>query len=290
VALLQDSLRKIEEFMRGIFEKPFTKLIALQPIDISNKLKLEMDDNIQVQSEGRRLAPHVYDIFLSIEDHQRFAPTQDALIHDWQEKLVEFARREGYTLIMMPILRLHPDSKLPAGEVRIEVGGAETSNGGLAGGTGTQAISATQLAELRKRWPTSQPAFTDDVLPSQPVSALSPLPGPPASFAQPPMAVQMPQAWLIVKPPQGVQEKRRIEKPVMSIGRQLDNDVCTKDERVSRYHARIKYDSRTGLFTIIDLGSTNGITINGQQNVRQHDLRNGDKFTIGSYNFRFERR
>jgi pSer/pThr/pTyr-binding forkhead associated (FHA) protein len=41
---------------------------------------------------------------------------------------------------------------------------------------------------------------------------------------------------------------------------------------------------------IFDLGSTNGITINGTPHLRQHTLRSGDRFTIGSYDFYFERR
>ena len=36
--------------------------------------------------------------------------------------------------------------------------------------------------------------------------------------------------------------------------------------------------------------ATNGITINGTPGMRQHTLRVGDRFTIGSYDFYFERR
>ena len=99
----------------------------------------------------------------------------------------------------------------------------------------------------------------------------------------------MPQAWLTIRLPQAGQKVYRIEKPVVNIGRQLTNDIIVEDKRVSRYHAQIKYQP-DGQFAIFDLGSTNGITINNVPNMRQHTLRTGDRFTIGSYDFYFERR
>ena len=99
----------------------------------------------------------------------------------------------------------------------------------------------------------------------------------------------MPQAWLTIRLPQAGQKVYRVEKPVVNIGRQLTNDIIVEDKRVSRYHAQIKYQA-DGQFTIYDLGSTNGITVNGTPHLRQHLLRSGDRFTIGSYDFYFERR
>src|SRR5258708_39458208 len=97
------------------------------------------------------------------------------------------------------------------------------------------------------------------------------------------------QAWVTIRLPQRAQKVYHIEKPVVNIGRQLTNDIIVEDKRVSRYHAQIKYQSN-GQFAIFDLGSTNGITINGTPHLRQHTLRSGDHFMIGSYDFYFERR
>ena len=102
-------------------------------------------------------------------------------------------------------------------------------------------------------------------------------------------AVALPPARLTIRLPQGGQQVFRIEKPIVNIGRQLSNDIIVEDKRVSRYHAQIKFQP-DGQFAIFDLGSTNGITINGTPNMRQHILRTGDRFTIGSYDFYFERR
>ncbi len=97
----------------------------------------------------------------------------------------------------------------------------------------------------------------------------------------------MPQAWLTIRLPQTADQTYRIGKPVVNIGRQLDNDIIVEDKRVSRYHAQIKFQN--GDYGLFDLGSTNGITINNIPNQRQHTLHNGDSFTIGSYDFYFQR-
>jgi len=110
---------------------------------------------------------------------------------------------------------------------------------------------------------------------------------PPAMPSAP--LVNVPPAQLTIRLPQAGQQTYRIEKAIINIGRQLSNDIIVEDKRVSRYHAQIKYQP-DGAFAIFDLGSTNGITINGTPGMRQHTLRNGDRFTIGSYDFYFERR
>ena len=114
--------------------------------------------------------------------------------------------------------------------------------------------------------------------------------GPAASIPQTiqPQA-NMPQAWLTIRLPQAGQQTYRIEKSVVNIGRQLTNDIIVEDKRVSRNHAQIKFQP-DGQFAIFDLGSTNGITINNIPHLRHQVLRNGDRFTIGSYDFYFERR
>ena len=161
----------------------------------------------------------------------------------------------------------------------------------------TQALSAEQLAQLRTQLPPGQalPGISNPGVmttgaynyPTGGAMGSNPSLMPPtiAPSAQP----AMPQAWLTILLPQSGQKVYRIEKPVINIGRQLTNDIIVEDKRVSRYHAQIKYQA-DAQFTIYDLGSTNGITVNGTPHLRQHPLRNGDRFTIGSYDFYFERR
>lgn len=310
----QNPLSKVESFIQRIVERPFNRLFPskLEPVEIARKLERAMDENLMLQSEGRRLAPNSYDIYLSMKDHQQMDSSQASLIRDWQNHLIEFARRRHYTLKTVPIIRLHSDTKLNTSEIRIETAQADA---GEAGQMSTQALSAAQLAEIRAQVAPSQPLpGIDSSHPGQAARQSSaqhgntnlgasspnhPLPSSPGyeqgyspnqtngggSGAN---MAPMPQAWMTIRLPQAGQQNYRIEKPVVNIGRQLSNDIIVEDKRVSRYHAQIKYQD--GQFAIYDLGSTNGITINNTPHMRQHTLRNGDHFTIGSYDFYFERR
>jgi hypothetical protein len=297
----QNPLSKVESFMQRIVESPFAFLFPskLQPAEIARKLERAMEDSILLQGEGRRLAPDIYDIFLSYKDHQQLLPVEATLKKGWQDHLVQVARQRHYTLRAMPVLRLHASSELRPGMVRIDAQlqdrqharvGDDTST--EVGPMATQALSAEQLAQLRAQMPPGQqlPGLPDAIMlsgssPNNPNSSAI-LPG---GYSQAAPLPTLPQAWLTIRLPQMVQKVYRIEKPVVNIGRQLTNDIIVEDKRVSRYHAQIKYQPNSQ-FTIFDLGSTNGITINGTPHLRQHTLRSGDRFTIGSYDFYFERR
>jgi hypothetical protein len=279
----QNPLTKFEEFVQGLIEGPFARLFPsrLEPVELMHKLERAMHDNTLLQGEGRRLAPNTYDIYLSIKDHQALAASQSMLIRDWQNELVEIARHRHYTLRTVPIIRLHADSSLHPGSVRVET--SMGSDGQGAGDMHTQALSAEQLAALQAQLPKGQPGIVSGALPDRRGAPRGSNPN------LPPVSTPMPSARLVIRMPQGGQQSYPIEKSIINIGRQLSNDIIVEDKRVSRYHAQIKYQV-DGQFVIYDLGSTNGITINNTPHMRQHVLRNGDKFTIGSYDFHFERR
>ncbi len=63
------------------------------------------------------------------------------------------------------------------------------------------------------------------------------------------------------------------------VGRSGDLDLVLADDMVSRKHARISV--RGGVVTIQDLGSTNGIFVNGEK-VKKARLREGDRILIGA--------
>jgi hypothetical protein len=68
-----------------------------------------------------------------------------------------------------------------------------------------------------------------------------------------------------------------LDRPVVNIGRRLDNQIILEDPRVSRTHAQLRV--RDGQFVLFDLGSTSGTEVNGRA-VHQHILRPGDVVTI----------
>ena len=69
------------------------------------------------------------------------------------------------------------------------------------------------------------------------------------------------------------------------IGRESKNDIVVHDINASRTHAELRLEPQ-GVWTITDLGSTNGTLVNGAE-IATHPLREGDRITIGMTNYVF---
>ena len=72
---------------------------------------------------------------------------------------------------------------------------------------------------------------------------------------------------------------------VVSIGRLRDCDVTLDDVKVSRRHAEVHPDGDG--YLVMDLGSTNGTTVNGFA-IDRHRLVDGDLIGVGGATLRFE--
>jgi pSer/pThr/pTyr-binding forkhead associated (FHA) protein len=68
-----------------------------------------------------------------------------------------------------------------------------------------------------------------------------------------------------------------IDKPVMNIGRSLDNHIIIDDTRVSRNHAQIR--NIKGRFVLFDLNSTGGTFVNNEQ-INQMVIFPGDVISL----------
>jgi pSer/pThr/pTyr-binding forkhead associated (FHA) protein len=77
-----------------------------------------------------------------------------------------------------------------------------------------------------------------------------------------------------------------IDKQSIVIGRSKDCDIRLPDPNVSRRHAEVRQEG-TG-YWILDLGSTNGLTVNGRRQQRAK-LENEDRITVGSTDLVFRR-
>jgi pSer/pThr/pTyr-binding forkhead associated (FHA) protein len=75
-----------------------------------------------------------------------------------------------------------------------------------------------------------------------------------------------------------VVSQRRLDKPVLTMGRLANNDVPIPSQLVSRLHAKIRWENGTWL--IEDADSLNGIKYQGDR-VDRHDFRNGDQIVLG---------
>jgi pSer/pThr/pTyr-binding forkhead associated (FHA) protein len=73
-----------------------------------------------------------------------------------------------------------------------------------------------------------------------------------------------------------------VQKPVVSIGRGDSCDWKIDDDTLSKEHAALEFTS--GGFRLRDLGSKNGIRVNGSD-VKVAELESGDRFQLGSHEF-----
>jgi len=76
-----------------------------------------------------------------------------------------------------------------------------------------------------------------------------------------------------------------ISEAVITIGRDLDNDIILDDVHVSREHAQLR--RRYGQYILYDLDSTGGTTVNDRP-VRETPLQPGDVIAFAGVKVRFE--
>ena len=77
----------------------------------------------------------------------------------------------------------------------------------------------------------------------------------------------------------------QLDHEVLTIGRLSDCEVVVADKGASRRHAQLR--SKDGVWTLTDLGSTNGTRLNGQT-VQTRALEDGDRITIGTTVLEFQ--
>ena len=75
-------------------------------------------------------------------------------------------------------------------------------------------------------------------------------------------------------------EVRVLSEFPATLGRSPANDVCLENHKASRRHAAIEWQSEGPI--LVDLGSRNGITVNGIR-VSKSRLQRGDQFSIGTH-------
>lgn len=260
-------MSKFEAMMQGAVEGSFGRIFRsrLQPVELASKLTRAMESNLQIGPE-RRLAPNLYDVSLSHRDYEYFAKFKVSLKQQLAEALINVARDRGYMLLSVPIVRFHEDAGLVTGETHIATQVLDARNapveeidttGGGPGVEETRAMSPAEAQALVRQ-------------------------------AQRQTAVQtIPPAWLtLIRPARG--NPMQLTKSVIHIGRHLSNDVVVNDKRVSRYHAEIRYEH--GQFVLYDLGSTNGVGINGVMTHQAVPLKTNDRVLVGSHEFVFQRK
>ncbi len=96
----------------------------------------------------------------------------------------------------------------------------------------------------------------------------------------------IPWGWLEHRSGRFQGQKLALNRTVISIGREEDNDIWLDDETSSRYHAELVWDN--GQVYITDCNSLNGVLLNGRRIRGTLVVKNGDLIEIGYHRFIFE--
>ncbi|HEY5660333.1 MAG TPA: DUF3662 and FHA domain-containing protein [Gaiellaceae bacterium] len=246
--------RKIEALFEGVFGRAFRTNV--QPVELARKLAKEMDDHRTV-SVSRVYVPNEYTVYLSPDDRQQFESYEQNLRGELQEYLSEHARREDYALLSQPHVTMETDADLDVGEFGIATRMVHPDRGGGAEPMPDVAPGATMIYK-----PKTVPE------PTQAVSA--------AELGVEPELVTL--SW------NG--SSHEVKQRRVVIGRSRDCDIQLADANVSRRHAELRQEGAS--YWIVDLGSTNGLEVNGKR-VKRAKLRSGDTITLGSTELRFAR-
>jgi FHA domain-containing protein len=255
MSILRSIEHKIEGLLEGMFGRAFRTNV--QPVELARKLAKEMDDHRTI-SVSRVYVPNEYTVYLSPDDRSQFETYESSLVDELQEHLADHARRERYALLSPPRVAIETDEDLAVGEFGIATRMAQPERGRPR----EQRRSATGPGETM--------VYKQAPVPTQAVSAEE-------------LGVEAEPAVLDVDG-----ERHAIDKQRVVIGRSRECDIQIADPNVSRRHAEVRREGAA--FWLVDLGSTNGIDVNGR---RQHraKLSDGDRLTVGTTElvFRLER-
>ena len=93
-----------------------------------------------------------------------------------------------------------------------------------------------------------------------------------------PQAPSVGKARVLIEIEGRIVGERQLDKPILSVGRISGNDIQVLADRVSRLHARIRWEN--GSWIIEDADSLNGINFHGNR-IDRHILTNGDRIMLG---------
>jgi hypothetical protein len=227
----------------------------VQPVELARKLAKEMDSH-KTAGVARVYVPNEYTVYLSGKDRTRLEGYERSLEQELSGYLLEHARRRSYDLLTRPTVAFETDERLRLGEFGIQ----------------------TRLVK---------PPAHEGEAPSQGEEGHTMVYS--AVRDAPPAAQESPSRRTEAKP-RGivtVDDRRYVlDAERSTVGRSRDADCVLRDPNVSRHHAELRRSPR-GEWTIADLGSTNGIKVNGRR-VGSTRLKSGDQVTVGTTTFRFD--
>ncbi|MFJ6853876.1 FhaA domain-containing protein [Streptomyces sp. NPDC091271] len=273
-------MKRFEQRLEGLVNGTFAKVFKseVQPVEIAGALQRECDNNASIWNRERTVVPNDFIVELSTPDYERLSPYSGQLGDELSGLVRDYAKQQRYTFMGPIKVHLEKADDLDTGlyRVRSRTLASSSSQQGQQGGPASHAQPNRPAAPQGQGGYGYPPASAPPMPPAPPPGAGRS--GGPSSDWRPPAASgPMPDAqvrrWIEING-----TRHQISRPTLVMGRSTDADVRIDDPGVSRRHCEI----RTGTpSTIQDLGSTNGIVVDGQHTTRA-TLRDGSRIVVGS--------
>jgi Protein of unknown function (DUF3662)/FHA domain len=253
MSVLRNLESKIADLVEGTFGRVFRS--EVRPVELARGLVKEMEEHKTV-SVSRVYVPNEYVVWLSPDDRTRFEGVEHEIADELGAYVLEHARREKLALVSRPEVTFQTDDALNLGEFGIQArlvrhqaddAGAGRAEQGDHGHTMVYSTSDRIREELDK-------------------------PRGPEPTGR---------AMVLAEG-----KRMLVGRSGAVLGRSRECDVTLNDPNVSRRHAEIRPDGRGG-WMVEDLGSTNGVKLNGRQISGATRLEPGDRLALGTADVRF---
>jgi hypothetical protein len=252
MSVLRNLEAKLTDLVEGTFGRVFKS--EVRPVELARKLAREMDEHKTV-SVSRTYVPNEYVVYLSPDDRSRLEGVEESLIDELSAYLLEHARTERLALPSRPQIEFKTDDRLSLGEFGIQA-------------------RLVRPSENPERPEPEQAGHGNTMIYSTAGRLREPVEE--VQGVRPTRALLLAEGRRHVIPPGGA-----------LVGRSRDCDVVLSDANVSRRHAEV-LPAAAGTWTIADLGSTNGVVVNGRKIQGAAQLQSGDRIALGTAEITFE--
>ncbi|MFE0646325.1 FhaA domain-containing protein [Streptomyces sp. NPDC058877] len=261
-------LKRFEQRLEGLVNGTFAKVFKseVQPVEIAGALQRECDNNATIWNRERTVVPNDFIVELSTPDYERLSPYSGQLGDELAGLVRDYAKQQRYTFMGPIKVHLEKADDLDTGLYRVR--------------SRTLASSTSQPQPPAPGQQQGRGGYGYPPAGAPPMPASPPPGGHPAGGPVPPPgtgahATSGPtvRRWIEING-----TRHQISRPTLVLGRSTEADVRIDDPGVSRRHCEILTGTPS---TIQDLGSTNGIVVDGQHTTRA-TLRDGSRIVVGS--------
>jgi len=265
-------LKSVETMIASLVEGTFGRVFRteVRPMELARKLAREMDAHRTV-SVSRVYVPNEYSVWLSPPDRERYEGVEHEVIDELCAYLLEHARREDLILASPPHIAFHTDERLSLGEFGIQARLVRAASGE---DEDQRTPGVASEAGGEQRPPVEREEHGQTMIYSNSARAQEALEEVHAQHRTPRALLAVGGRRLLVPPGGG------------TIGRSRDCDVVLDDAGISRHHAELRSGPQG--WTVQDLGSTNGVRVNGAEIRGACPLRPGDRVELGTTEIVFE--